>query len=77
MGQGRHLHATRKAVVEPRTLREREWSARSSARTMGAMSIFSNRRFVGETWVQLQLTNSKLLISMVGAIGIDPTTSPV
>jgi len=28
MRQGRHLHATRKAVVEPRTLRDREWTAR-------------------------------------------------
>jgi hypothetical protein len=41
------------------------------------MSIFSNRRFVGETWAQLQLTNSNVLISMVGAVGIEPTTSPV
>jgi hypothetical protein len=33
--------------------------------------------FMGETWARLQLKKSKLLISVVGAVGIEPTTSPV
>ena len=36
---------------------------------------FSNDRFLGETWAQSQLSNAETLISMVGAIGIEPTTS--
>jgi hypothetical protein len=33
--------------------------------------------FMGETWARSQLKKSKMLISMVGAVGIEPTTSPV
>ena len=33
--------------------------------------------FLGETWTQANSANRKLLISMVGAVGIEPTTSPV
>jgi hypothetical protein len=32
-------------------------------------------RFMGETWARPQLKNSKALVSMVGAVGIEPTTS--
>jgi hypothetical protein len=31
--------------------------------------------FMGETWAPLQLKKSNALISMVGAVGIEPTTS--
>ena len=33
--------------------------------------------FVGETWADLKVANAKLLKSAVGAVGIEPTTSPV
>jgi hypothetical protein len=36
-----------------------------------------NGGFLGETWARQQLTNAKILMSMVGAVGIEPTTSPV
>ena len=32
--------------------------------------------FLGETWAQANSANRQLLISMVGAVGIEPTTSP-
>jgi hypothetical protein len=33
--------------------------------------------FVGETWARSQTNRLKSLIYMVGAIGIEPMTSPV
>ena len=33
--------------------------------------------FLGKTWSRSQATGPKSLISMVGAVGIEPTTSPV
>jgi len=32
---------------------------------------------MGETWAQQNPTNSNVLKSMVGAVGIEPTTAPV
>ena len=32
--------------------------------------------FLGETWARKYLADPNLLISMVGAVGIEPTTSP-
>jgi hypothetical protein len=32
---------------------------------------------MGETWARSQLKKSKSLIALVGAVGIEPTTSPV
>jgi len=34
-------------------------------------------RFMGETWARIHAVQAELLIEMVGAVGIEPTTSPV
>jgi hypothetical protein len=48
-----------------------------AGRLLPARSSISGGDFLGETWARFAGDYAKSLIQMVGAVGIEPTTSPV